>query len=267
MSLRPVPLPEPPAPRRVRPSAAALRKHAAEERKHSFLRMVSHELRTPLNAIIGFSEIISRELYGPMSEPRYREHAEIIRDSGLKLLKLVNQVMEIARLEGGGADLDLRPEPVEPSLREAVAGLIVETEAKNLNIEIAPEPGLPMARADTRALKQVFNNLLLNAIRHSPENGTIVVALSRRADSILVEVKDHGPGLAPAEFARVMRPFEQGENALTRRAEGAGLGLPIASLLCDTMGGRLRLRSQPGEGLTAVVRLPVAKDGAGPRAA
>ena len=267
MSLRPVPLPEPPAPRRVRQSAAALRQHAIEERKHSFLRMVSHELRTPLNAIIGFSEIISRELYGPLSEPRYREHAEIIRDSGLKLLKLVNQVMEIARLEGGGADLDLRPEPLEPALREAIAGLIVEAGAKDIRITVAPAAGLPMAKADSRALKQVFNNLLLNAIRHSPYGGEVVVSLSRRGDAVLTEIKDHGPGLAPAEFTRVMRPFEQGENALTRRAEGAGLGLPIASLLCDTMGGRLRLRSEPGEGLTAVVRLQVAKDAPGPRAA
>src|SRR3954469_14230036 len=113
MPLRSVPLAEPPSPKRVRPSAAALRQHAIDERKQSFLRMVSHELRTPLNSIIGFSEIISRELYGPLSEPRYREHAEIIRDSGLRMLKLVNQVLEIARLEGDSADLDLRSESAE----------------------------------------------------------------------------------------------------------------------------------------------------------
>jgi signal transduction histidine kinase len=268
MSLRPIPLAEPPPPPRgKRPSAATLRHQAIEEQKRSFLRMVSHELRTPLNAIIGFSEIISRELYGPMQEPRYRDHAEIVRDSGLKLLRLVNQVMEIAKLEGGGADLDLRAEPLEPALKEAIAGLTVEAEAKGLRIGILAEEGLPLARADTRALKQVFTNLLQNAVQHSPEGGEITVSLSRRGESILAEVKDQGPGLAPAEFARVMRPFEQGENALTRRSEGAGLGLPIANMLCDSMGGRLRLRSQPGEGLTAVVRLPVARDASGVRAA
>jgi signal transduction histidine kinase len=238
-----------------------------EERKRSFLRMVSHELRTPLNAIIGFSEIISRELYGPMSEPRYRDHAEIIRDSGLKLLKLVNQVMEIARLEGGGADLDPRPEQVEPTLQEAMAGLKAEAEARSVRFTVEAQPGLPLVKADQRGLKTIFNNLLQNAVQFSPEGGEVKVVLSRHGDSVMAEIVDHGPGLPPAEFTRVMRPFEQGESALTRRTEGAGLGLPIARLLCETMGGRLRLRSQPGEGLTAVVRLPIAKDGPGPKAA
>jgi signal transduction histidine kinase len=236
-----------------------------EERKQSFLRMVSHELRTPLNAIIGFSEIISRELYGPMNEPRYRDHAEIIRDSGLKLLKLVNQVMEIARLEGGAADLDLRPEPLEPCVEEAVGSLRAELESRGVTLLVEAAADLPPVMGDSRALKTVFTNLLTNAVQFSPEGGTVRVCLRRHGDAVMAEVRDQGAGLAPAEFARVMRPFEQGENALTRRAEGAGLGLPIARLLCETMGGRLRLRSQKGEGLTAVVRLPIAKDG--PRAA
>src|SRR3954471_17098082 len=101
------------------PSAAAQRKHEQEERRRSFLRMVSHELRTPLNSIIGFSEIISCELYGPINEPRYRDHAALVRESGLKLLKLVNQVMEIARLESDAADLDIRPEPLAAAVEEA----------------------------------------------------------------------------------------------------------------------------------------------------
>src|SRR3954452_1505429 len=101
----------------------ALRDLMREEQKRSFLRMVSHELRTPLNSIIGFSEIIACELYGPLSEPRYREHAAIVRESGLKLLGLVNQVLEIARLESGAADLDAHPEPVQAVVDEVIAGL------------------------------------------------------------------------------------------------------------------------------------------------
>jgi signal transduction histidine kinase len=233
----------------------------AEERKRSFLRMVSHELRTPLNAIIGFSEIISRELYGPLSDPRYREQAEIIRDSGLKLLGLVNQVMEIARLEGGAADLDLRPEQPELALDEAMAVVQSEADAKGVELIIDPEGQIPLVTADPRALKTVYLNLLQNAVTASPAGGKVTAHLVRRAKSVIIEILDEGPGAQRGEIARLMRPFEQGENALTRCSEGAGLGLPIASLLCQAMGGRLRLSSEPGQGMRARVILPLAGHG------
>ena len=241
-----------------RPSAAALRQHLAEERKRSFLRMVSHELRTPLNAIIGFSEIISRELYGPLNDPRYREQAEIIRESGLKLLGLVNQVMEIARLDSGAADLDLRPELPELALDEAIAAVETEAHQKGVEIIVAASGPAPQVIADPRALKTVYLNLLQNALTASPEGGVITARVQRRAKTVIVDIEDQGPGARRGEIARLMRPFEQGENALTRRSEGAGLGLPIASLLCQAMGGRLRLSSEPNEGMRARVILPIA---------
>ncbi len=235
----------------------AFRKLAMDESKRSFLRMVSHELRTPLNSIIGFSEIISRELYGPVSEPRYREHAEIIRDSGLKLLRLVNQIMEIIRLEGGAADLHLHPEAVETAVEEVFKALRPEAGGRGVTLRFEAD-GPFMVLADGRALETVLTNLLHNAIAFSPDGGEVKVSCHARGEAVIIDVQDQGEGVPQEDIPRLLRPFEQGENALTRRSEGAGLGLPIVRLLCDAMGGGLRLRSQPGEGLTASVRLPVA---------
>jgi signal transduction histidine kinase len=238
--------------------AEATRKYEEEERRRSFLRMVSHELRTPLNSIIGFSEIIASELYGPMEDPRYRNHAEIVRESGLKLLRLVNQVMEIARLEAGTADLDIHPELLVPALEEAASPFLYDAEARGIDIRIEGEPDLPPVMADSRALRTVVTNLLQNAMAFSPDGGVITISLARNTTSIWIRIRDQGPGVEPSQLTRLMRPFEQGEAALTRRSEGAGLGLPIVRLLCRAMKGALRLESAPGDGFTAIVRLPFA---------
>ena len=243
------------------PSAAALRKHDEDERKRSFLRMVSHELRTPLNSIIGFSEIISCELYGPINEPRYRDHAAIVRESGLKLLRLVNQVMEIARLEAGTADLDIHPEQLLPAIDEAIGPFVADAEARGVNIRIETDSELPPVMADSRALRTVVTNLLQNAVTFSPDGCDITISLTRHRSSVWITIRDEGEGVDPAQLARLMRPFEQGEAPLTRRSEGAGLGLPITRRLCRAMKGALRLESAPGAGFTATVRLPYAGPG------
>jgi signal transduction histidine kinase len=235
----------------------ALRDLMREEQKRSFLRMVSHELRTPLNSIIGFSEIISRELYGALNEPRYREHAEIIRDSGLKMLKLVNQVLEIARLEGDSADLDLRCESAEAAVDEAIRALREEISTRGCRIRIETT-GAHMVCADARALHTILVNLLQNAMTYSPVDEEIVVRVRQRPTTVVIEVEDRGDGVPAADLARILRPFEQGENALTRRSEGAGLGLPIVRLLCRAMHGTFRLRTVPDGGLLASVTLPAA---------
>jgi signal transduction histidine kinase len=239
-----------PAPPRARPR----RDVALDEQKRSFLRMASHELRTPLNSILGFSEILTSELYGPLGAPQYKEYAEIIRGSGQKLLKLVNQVLEIARLEAQTMDFDLRSEPLEPALDDALAA--VGEELSGLTVEIAGRGELPAVTADPRGLRTVLFHLLQNAAAFSPEGGTVFVSAQRLAHGVQIVIRDQGCGVDPAELPRLMGPFEQGENVLTRRGEGAGLGLPIADLTCKAMGGRLTLASKPGKGLTAGVRLP-----------
>ena len=229
--------------------------HGMGETKRSFLRMVSHELRTPLNSVIGFSEIISRELHGPISDPRYKAHAEIIRDSGLKLLKMVNQVLEIARLDAGAADLDIRPESAAVAVRSAVRSLEDAAAARRVEVRETIEEDAPLVLADARGLNTILTNLLQNAITFSPEGAVVEVCAHTRHNGLVFEVCDHGDGVAPQDLHRLMRPFEQGENALVRRTGGAGLGLSIVSLLCREMGGVLTLRSALGEGLTARVRL------------
>jgi signal transduction histidine kinase len=231
---------------------------ALDERRRSFLRMVSHELRTPLNSILGFSEILTAELYGPLGAPQYKEYAAIIHGSGQKLLKLVNQVLEIARLEGNSIDFDVGPESLEAALDDVLLGLKSELSARNVRVAVEGRGELPAVTADGRGLRSVLTQLIHNAIVFSPEDGEVTVRAEARGGFVDIVICDHGEGVDPDELARLMAPFEQGENALTRKAEGAGLGLPIADLTCLAMGGRLKLTSAPGQGLTATARLPAA---------
>jgi len=216
-----------------------------EEAKRSFLRMISHELRTPLNSIIGFSEVLRHELCGPLGSPRYKEYAAFIGDSGEKMLKLVNQIVEIVRLESQAADLDIRPEPLEALVNEVLATL--QPEALALDVKL---------KADARALKTVLTNLLQNAMAHAPLGEEIKVRAVRTGPQVLIEVEDNGPGVDAGEAQRLMRPFEQGDQSLARTTDGAGLGLPIAQLLSRAMGGDLDIRTDRGKGFTALVWLP-----------
>jgi signal transduction histidine kinase len=242
-----------------RAAARVRRKQALDEQKRSFLRMVSHELRTPLNAVIGFSEILACELYGPLGAPQYKEYAQLVHDSGQKLLRLVNQIVEIARLEGHVTDLDLGPQDLDEAVEDVILQLRGEARTREISI-IAPEVGLlPSLRADGRGLRTILTNLLQNAVTHSPQGGMVVIE-ARQVPGGMIEiaVRDHGEGVDPVDLPRLIRPFEQGGSTLTRASEGAGLGLPIVDLLARAMGGALRLKSAPGQGFTALVALPEA---------
>ena len=270
---QPAPLPWPlqttPTPATVVPDAAAAaasgadtrgekRRRAIEQRRRSFLRMVSHELRTPLNTVIGFSEIIACELYGPLGAPQYKEYAELVRQSGHRLLKLVNQVIEIARLEDGVVDLDLRAEQVDHAIDDVLGSLKDEIAARQVRITVEDRQSLPAACADGRGLRTVLLNLLQNAVAHSPQGGLVTLRCRRALATVEIEIEDNGPGVESSQLPRLMRPFEQGGDALTRSVEGAGLGLPITQLLVRAMHGQLRLRSDLGAGFTAIVALPAA---------
>jgi signal transduction histidine kinase len=239
-----------------RQAPQARREHAFEEQKRSFLRMVSHELRTPLNSILGFSEILATELYGPLGDPQYKEYAEIIRGSGAKLLKLVNQVLEIAKLEGGAADLDLHPEPLDAAVEDVVSSLREEMAERDVHLDFDAAARDVLVLADPKALRTVLGNLISNAVAFSPDGGEVRVTARRFGPEVEIAVEDDGEGVDPADLPRLLKPFEQGENALTRSAEGAGLGLAICDLTCQAMGGRLKLVSALGEGMSARVRLP-----------
>jgi len=243
---------------RVADEPRRLRARSLDEQKRSFLRMVSHELRTPLNSIIGFSEIISKELAGPLGSPQYREYAEHVRLSGLKLLRLVNQVLEIARLEGHVTDLDPTPELLDHAIDDVLDSLREEVAERGIRIRVIDQGRLPGVVADPRGLRAVLTNLLQNAVTFSPEGEEVRISARRLLGRVEIVIEDNGEGVDPAEIPRLLQPFQQGENALTRSTEGAGLGLPIVALLCRAMGGTLRLTSEPGRGLRAEVALRAA---------
>jgi len=227
-----------------------------DAQKRAFLRMISHELRTPLNSILGFSEILSSELYGPLGSPQYKEYAEIIHDSGRRLLKLVNQVLEIARLDGRAIDLNIRAEPLEAALDDVLATLETDMAVRSVRIDIRDRLKLPGVMADPRGLRTILVNLLQNAVAHSPGGGVVHVEVCTLRNAVEIRIRDEGPGIDAAQVSRLLGAFEQGESGLTRTAEGAGLGLPICELTCKAMSGHMDLHSPAGEGLTAIVTLP-----------
>jgi signal transduction histidine kinase len=234
------------------------RRLALDDRKRSFLRMVSHELRTPLNAVIGFSEILSQELYGPLGNPQYREYATIVHDSGMKLLKLVNQIVELARLEGHVTDIEMTAEPLDEAVEDVLDGLRGEIARRDVVVNVIGEGALPSVIADSRGLRTMLSNLLQNAVTHSPAGGVVHIGAARIGREIEITIRDQGPGVESAELPRLLQPFEQGGSTLTRAHEGAGLGLPIVDLLSRAMGGQLKLSSSLGAGFLARLILPAA---------
>jgi signal transduction histidine kinase len=227
-----------------------------EEAKRSFLRMISHELRTPLNSIIGFSEVLRQQPHGSLAT-EYLEYAAIIGDSGTKMLKMVNQIVEIVRLESQAADLDIRPEPLESLVEEVLLSLRQESRTMNVSLAAEDLEAMPWVQADPRALKIVLSNLLHNAMAHAPEGEVVTVRARREGLQVAIEVEDRGPGVDAADVPRLMRPFQKGE-ASGRGPDGAGLGLPIALLYSRALGGDLDIRTDKGQGFTAIATVPAA---------
>ncbi|MDV6331878.1 HAMP domain-containing sensor histidine kinase [Asticcacaulis sp. 201] len=222
--------------------------------KRAFLRMVSHELRTPLNSIIGFSEILRQELYGPLGSPQYVEYANIIKDSGSKLLALFNNFIEIVRLEGGG-DLKSAPEPVLHALEDAVAKVRPLASARGVRIEIRLLNDELQAMFDPRGLASCLDQLLKNAIDFTADNGTIEVNARPVNDKVDISVFNRGNAPDQGDVERLMKPFEQGDNSVNRSHEGAGLGWAIVRLNAEAMGGAFGVISHRGEALKAIIRL------------
>lgn len=236
----------------------ARRAESLDDAKRQFLRMVSHELRTPLNAIIGFSEIISAELYGPLGAPQYREYARHVRQSGHRLLRLVNQILEIARLQDRVVDMEARPEPLDHVLDDVRDLVREDLVGQKAELRVENDGDLPAVLADPRGLRSLLRNLVENAVFYGPEGGTVTIRARKHGLRVTIEIEDDGDGIDPDDIPRLMNPFEQGDNALTRTSQGAGLGLPIARLTAEAMGGSLTLSAAPGGGLIVAVTLPAA---------
>jgi len=239
-------------PRGVRSDGASLTKE--DEARRAFLRMISHEFRTPLNAIIGFSEMIGSEVCGPVPEP-YREYGEIIQTSGLRLLKLVNQVLEVIKLESGTAELHLRSEPVDLAFAEALQTVAEGFASRGLQAAFDFDQPAPRVLADPSALRSILSALLQNAGNFAPEGSRVRCIARLHGPLVRLGVRDAGEGVDPSEIARLLKPFEQGDNALTRRNGGVGLGWAIVDRLARAMGGEFTIETAPGEGLCAWITL------------
>jgi PAS domain S-box-containing protein len=229
----------------------------ANRAKSGFLANMSHELRTPLNAIIGFSETMVKELLGPLRNARYREYAEHINLSGQHLLTLINDLLDLSKIEAG--KLELVEETVEFRILMRDAQLLVRDLAHSKKLalitEIAPE--LAAVYCDEQKLKQVIVNLMSNAIKFTEPGGRIVVTAACEAPDIVhIAVTDTGIGIAPEQMAKVMQPFGQVDEAHNREHKGTGLGLPLSKGLVELHGGALTLNSVLGEGTTVSIRLP-----------
>jgi len=236
---------------------ARIQAELANRAKSDFLANMSHELRTPLNAIIGFSEAISSEMLGPVTDRRQLEYIKDIHSSGLLLLSIINDVLDMSKIEAGKLELAADAVSLQPVIAEAVR--MVSERARGRNIEVVSS--LPAERiailADERAIKQIMLNLLSNAVKFSHESGRVNVRASfDPAGNLVLEVEDYGIGMAADEMERALQPFGQAKPATTRTHGGTGLGLPIAKGLAEAHGGMLTLDSTPGHGTKVRILLP-----------
>jgi PAS domain S-box-containing protein len=236
----------------------------ASRAKSTFLANMSHELRTPLNAVIGFAELIGLQVNGPVGHERYLEYARDIRVSGEHLLTLINDILDLSRIEAGAVELN-EDDIACAELIDSCARLIAGQAARaGLTLEVAPGADLPAIRGDRRRLRQVLLNLLSNAVKFTPRGGRVRLWGERRVDGgLALCVGDTGIGMSAEGIVQALTPFKQLDSSLARRYEGAGLGLPLAKNLAELHGGRLELDSDVGRGTTAGCWLPPARVRAG----
>ncbi|MDE2165250.1 MAG: PAS-domain containing protein [Alphaproteobacteria bacterium] len=228
----------------------------ANRAKTAFLANMSHELRTPLNAIIGFSEMIEQAIRGPIAEP-YRKYGEIVRTSGQHLLAIINDLLDIAKLNAGKTELHLEPVDINENITNAVS--IVSPRAACAKVEIAAilDRECPPIEADPLRLRQVLLNLLINAIKFTPAGGRVDVSTSVRSEELQIVVRDTGMGMAPEDIPRALEPFTQVGKDKHRTVDGTGLGLPISKKLIELHGGRFEITSILNVGTTVTVSLPI----------
>jgi signal transduction histidine kinase len=229
---------------------------AASRAKTEFLATVSHELRTPLNAIIGFSELMIRGVQGPIDNPQYREYLEDIHQSGTHLLSIINDILDFSKAEA--SKLELHESEVD--VGQVVIGLtrLLGPRARDAGLVLDDRipRELPHLWCDERKLKQMLLNLLTNAVKFTPRGGNIEVDASRDETGLTISVRDTGIGIAKSDLVRVLQPFVQADNELSRRHEGTGLGLTLVNSMITMHGGSFHLESEIGIGTTAILNFP-----------
>jgi len=230
---------------------------AANRAKTEFLANMSHELRTPLNAIIGFSEVIKSEMLGSLGVERYRYYAQDIFDSGHHLLVVINDILDISKVEAGEFDLNDEEIDLAEIIEQSLRLVRERAKAQRLDLIVDTDPELPYVLVDQRLIKQSLINLLTNAVKFTPGPGSVCVHSRVEADGTLaLSVTDTGVGIAEDDIAKVLLPFTQVESVISRGQQGTGLGLPLAKSFLEVQGGSLEVDSRLGEGTTVTLRLP-----------
>ncbi|WP_018262892.1 PAS domain-containing sensor histidine kinase [Methylobacterium sp. WSM2598] len=228
---------------------------SANRSKSEFLANMSHELRTPLNAILGFAEVMQDEVFGHLGCEKYREYCRDIRSSGQYLLSVIDDILDMSRIEARRVTLAKQPLPVAEVLERVLKVVAEAARAKGLTLSVEMNAGA-VVLADARALHQILLNLLQNAVKFTPDAGRVAVRTRRALDAVHIYVEDSGIGIPRTVLPKLGAPFEQVESNLSRSFKGSGLGLAIARSLTELHGGRLRIRSEVGSGTIVLVRLP-----------
>jgi signal transduction histidine kinase/CheY-like chemotaxis protein len=228
----------------------------ASQHKSEFLASMSHELRTPLNAVIGFSDVLLDRMFGELNE-RQDEYVRDIRDSGHHLLELINEILDLSRVEAGQMELDLDPVSLADLIENGVAMVRERAARHGISLASDVESTLGTAQADERKLKQVVLNLLTNAVKFTPDGGSVKVEARRVGGEAHVSVRDTGIGVPPEEHERIFEAFQRGGRTARTTTEGTGLGLTLSKRIVDLHGGRLWMESEPGVGSTFSFAIPL----------
>ena len=233
---------------------------AANRAKSEFLANMSHEFRTPLNAIIGFSEVLKREIFGPLAV-RYRSYAVDIFESGHHLLGLINDVLDMSKLEAGQMQLYEEDISLGDAIEASIRLVAPQAEKAKVRLSASLDPAAEFIRADDRRLRQVFINLLSNAVKFTPEGGDVRVTSRATENGVTIAVNDTGIGMRPEEIPTAMESFGQIDSTLSRKYQGTGLGLPLAKRLVEMHGGSLMIASTVNVGTTVTIVLPPTRVG------
>ncbi len=231
----------------------------ANRAKTEFFAKMSHELRTPLNAIIGFSDVMGQEKLGPLGASAYKDYAADINDSAGHLLHLINDILDVSKAEAGKLELQEQNVSIESAVQSSVRMLSDRAQAQNIVIDQSAVDKNLVLRGDGKKIRQILINLLSNAVKFTPPGGNIALRAEADGNNIIIAVRDSGIGMDPADIPKVLTAFAQVDNAMNRKYDGTGLGLPLSLALAELHGGTLQIDSALGHGTTITVRLPISR--------